>query len=114
MRVPVAFQLTPDIWIPINWKESEDMPSDCFAEYHYDLSGGYIDASKSIKPEVMDMVILHELRHCYFANMGYTDLLKAWQPELEESINEAFDFMMRGIIKINHESKRWKWKIIDV
>lgn len=112
MRVPISFHLSPDIWIPIKWVDG--INSDCFGEYHYDLGGGYIEMSKNIKPEYMDMVLLHEIRHAFIANCGYADLLKGYSPELEEALNELIDFMMRGLVKINPDSKRFKWKEISL
>ena len=111
MKVPVSFQLTPDIWIPIKW--TDNPPDGDYGEYVYDLNGGYITLSKKMELKHMDMVLLHEIRHCFLANCGYTDLLKSYSPELEEAINEFMDFSLRGIIKINVDSKRFKWKEIQ-
>lgn len=112
MKMPVAFQLTPEIWIPIKWQKN--MPDDDFGQYIYDLDGGYINMSLEMDVKHMDMVLLHEIRHCYFANCGYADLLKSFSPELEESVNEFIDFMLRGIVKINQDSKRFRWREIDI
>ena len=114
MKVPVAFLLSPDMWIPIKWMNQEDIGSEAYAEYTYDLSGGYIEASTSMKPECMDFVILHEVRHAFWANCGYSDLFKGYSPNLEEAINEMVDFMQRGVVRINPDSKRWKWKEINM
>ena len=114
MRVPVAFLLAPDMWIPIKWLEPEDMEEGSFAEYNYNLSGGWIDISKSIKPKYLEMVLIHEIRHSIFYNCGWHDTLKKYHPELEESINEVLDFGLRGIIKIEPDSKRFKWREIDL
>jgi len=114
MKVPVAFQLSPEMWIPIKWLSPEDMGTEAYAEYTYDLNGGYVDASKGMPVVHMDFVILHEIRHAFWANCGYTDLFKAYSPNLEEAINEMVDFMQRGVVRINPDSKRWKWKEIEM
>jgi len=113
MRVPVAYELSPGTWIPIKWLSPNDMSVEgTHAQYHADLNGGFIEASKLMPPEAVDMVICHEIRHAFWVNCGYGDLFKSLLPGLEEAINEMLDFMYRDTVQINPDSKRFKWKEI--
>ena len=115
MIVPVSFHLSPGLWIPIKWLNPNDMAEEgAHAQYHADLNGGYIEASKLMPPESVDMVIWHEIRHAFWVNCGYGDLLKQFSPGLEEALNEMIDFMSRDTIQINPDSKRFKWKEISL
>lgn len=111
VKVPVAFELQPDLWIPILWLCEEEMGDD-HGTYTYDLNGGYIKMNKSTPVRHMDMVLLHEIRHAYMANCGYSHIFKTL--DMEEAVNEFLDFSLRGIVKINDRSKRFKWRSIDL